>query len=287
MLNRGEAAKYATSVFHQNYNDFDIYVEDTAEGYTKIFANLIGRAMDCNVTLDRVFPLGPRSKVISAARHNLETKNLRKSIFLVDGDLHLLSGENENLPINIIVLPRYCIENFIYDEQALISILDEEAINLPLDKIREIFDYSGWLQRSINPLRELFIIFATAKKLKSSLKTVAHGYSNFCANKYGDIDCEKVKEFVNSLLSELILAYGEPAVTKAKSTILDRINKNICFVSTYVSAKDFSLPLLVLRLKAISSTKASNINLKMRFSKVCSTEPLAAVAVSIKKILAQ
>lgn len=287
MLNRGEAAKYATSVFHQNYNDFDVYVEDTAEGYTKIFANLLSRTMNSNVVLDRVFPLGPRSNVISAARRNLEAINSRKAVFLIDGDLHLLSGETEELPTNIITLPRYCIENFLYDEQALISILDEETNNLTTDKIREKFDYSGWLQRSMNPLRELFIIFAIAKQLKSNLRTVSHGHSIFCADKYGEIDCSKVALFTDDLLSKLIATYGESAVAKAKSNILEKINENICFISTYVSAKDFSLPLLVIRLKSISGSKAPNINLKMRFSKVCNIDPLISVAISIKKILSK
>jgi Protein of unknown function (DUF4435) len=277
MLDRGEPAKYAASVFYQLYNDFDIYVEDTAEGYVKIFANLLGRAINSNVTLDRVFPLGPRSVVISAARVNLESATSRKAVFLVDGDLHLLSGETEELPNNTIVLPRYCIENFLYDEQALISVLDEEAPNLSVEKIREKFDYSGWLQRSSNPLRKLFIVFATAKHLKSSLKTVGHSYSKFCANNFGEIDCAKASTFAELLFAELVSVHGELAVTEARSTVLARINGDLCFISTYVSAKDFSLPLLVIRMKSISGTKTSNINLKMRFSKVCSVESLSSV----------
>ncbi|NWE37420.1 hypothetical protein, partial [Pseudomonas gingeri] len=66
-MERSAAAKYAASVFYEGFNDFDIYVEDTAPGYTKIFASILSRAISNNVTLEKIFALGERSNVLDAA----------------------------------------------------------------------------------------------------------------------------------------------------------------------------------------------------------------------------
>ena len=210
--------------------------------------------------------------------------NSRKAVFLIDGDLNLLAGENEVLPPNTVCLPRYCIENFLYDEQTLIDIIDEEIPNRSINEIRQSLDYSGWLIRSLEPLKKLFIAFAVARRLGSGLKTVSSGYSSVCLNGTGEIDLHKVDNTVNSMIHNLNSTYGNENVNKAMAFVIEQINNDVCFVSTYVSAKDYSLPLLIIRLRSICGTKAPNINLKMRFSKKCNPDSLASVAESIKKI---
>ena len=41
MLERRSSAKVAKSVFYEDFNDIDIYIEDTAPGYRKIFKELL------------------------------------------------------------------------------------------------------------------------------------------------------------------------------------------------------------------------------------------------------
>ncbi|MBH8765645.1 hypothetical protein I5J57_24485 [Pseudomonas aeruginosa] len=93
MLERSPAARVAMAAFFTQYNDLDVYIEDTAEGYTKIFANVLSRAMSANISLDRVFPLGERRRVIDAARRELESNVERRAVYIVDGDLYLMCGE--------------------------------------------------------------------------------------------------------------------------------------------------------------------------------------------------
>ena len=285
MLNRGEAAKYATPVFYQTYNDFDVYIEDTAQGYAKIFADLLSRCMGSSVSLERVFPLGARLTVIAAAERELQIINSRKSVFLVDGDLGLLTGEINPLPQNVVSLPRCCIENFLYDEESIVSVIDEESINLTANQIKDKFDYTGWMERALPPLRELFIVFATARKLGAGIQSVSLGYSSICAGKNGEVDSEKAKKLSDSIILALNKNYGNKKTEEAYLFVNEKINCSSCFLSTYVSAKDFLLPLLVIRLKRICASKASNINLKMRLAKRCSIEPLVSVAKQIKEII--
>lgn len=285
MLERSHAAKHAAPIFFHNYNDFDVYVEDTAIGYAKIFANLLSRAIDKNVTLERVFPLGGRLEVISEARKTISKAPPRKSIFIVDGDLFLLTGEIEQLPPNVITLPRYCIENFLFDEEALISIIDEETHDISNAEIKQRLDYSGWLSRSLEPLKSLFTIYAICQKLDSGIKTVSCGHSKICLNNDGDIDHEKVKNAIDEIKETLVEIFGIEKFQETEKSIIEKIDYGLCFISTYVSAKDYSLPLLLIRLRKISGTKSSNINLKLRFSKKCDISPLKEVGKKASEIL--
>ncbi|MFA1686641.1 DUF4435 domain-containing protein [Achromobacter dolens] len=286
MLERTEAAKYAMTVFHENYNDFDVYIEDTAPGYQKIFASLLNRAMGSNVTIERVFPLGSRNTVIeTAARELMGEVARRPAVYLVDGDLYLLAGEIQDLPNNVVVLPRYCVENFLIEENALALIMDDEVPADTIEKLRNQFDYHGWLSRAETPLRELFIVFAIAHKLKSGIQTVCRGYASICADETGEIDQDKVWAICSEITELLTSQFGENNVSQARSEVESAINRSKCFVSTYVSAKDYSLPLLLTRLRSVTKTKAPNVNLKMRFSRICSTDPLREVVDAIKKIV--
>ncbi len=286
MLERTDAAKYAMTVFHENYNDFDIYIEDTAPGYQKIFALLLNRAMGDNVTIERVFPLGSRSTVIeTASRELIGEAPRRPAVYLVDGDLYLLMGELQDLPDNVVVLPRYCIENFMIEENALALVMDDEVPVDTIEKLRNQFDYQGWLNRAEAPLRELFIIFAIAHKLQSGIQTVCRGHTSICADATGEIDQDKVRSICSEITDELITQFGADHISHARDEIEGAINRSKCFVSTYVSAKDFSLPLLIARLRSVTRTKAPNINLKMRFSRICDTDPLREVVDAINKIV--
>lgn len=286
MLERNEAAKYAMTVFHESYNDFDIYIEDTAPGYPKIFASLLNRAMGDNVTIERVFPLGGRAAVINAAlRERSDGAARRPAVFLVDGDLYLLSGETQDLPDNVVVLPRYCVENFLIEESALALIMDDEVPVETIESLRQKLDYSGWLGRAQEPLRELFIVFAIAHKLQSGIKTVCRGHTSICADETGEINKDKVRDICAEITDQLNALFGPERISQARSEVEQAINESQCFVSTYVSAKDFSLPLLITRLRSITKTRAPNLNLKMRFSRACSTDPLREVAQAINRIV--
>ncbi|WP_337058660.1 DUF4435 domain-containing protein [Pseudomonas sp. USHLN015] len=285
MLTRSSAAKYATSVFFEDRNDLDIFIEDTAPGYSKIFANLLSRAMSSNISLERVYPLGSRNVVIEAAKKSISSPRNRDSVYIIDGDLYLLCGEQEELPPNVISLPRYCIENFLIEEEAIASIMDEENHDLDIQRLKDLFDYSSWLNNSKPALRELFIVFAIAHKLQSGIATVSRSYKAICLNEKGDIDNAKVKNICTDILTNLKQRFGEDSVIKTESEILAAIDNDDCFLKRYVSAKDFSLPLLTLRMKSITKSKAPNLSIKIRFSQRCDVSPVKSIVYRISKII--
>jgi len=285
MLERSSAAKFAVSIFYESFNDFDVYIEDTAPGYAKIFSSILSRAMDGGVALEKVFPLGDRNVVIAAARKRLQNQNNRCAVFIVDGDLYLLAGEREELPENLVVLPRYCIENFLFDEEVLVSIMDEEHCSLTAEVLARQLDYSGWLNRSREALTLIFRAFAIAHKLHAEIPTVSRGYKSVCMNGSGELSLEKARAIEKEIIDALVADKGLPAVEEAISFVESKINHDECFVTTYVSAKDFVLPLMLVRMRALLDSNAKNVSLKIRMSNKCSTGPFNGVVRSIRNIL--
>ncbi|WP_116886310.1 DUF4435 domain-containing protein [Pseudomonas syringae] len=284
-MERSKAAKFATSVFYEGYNDFDIYTEDTAPGYPKIIAAMFSRAMASTILLDKVFPLGQRNDVISAAKKRLLSGISRPAVYIVDGDLYLLAGEREALPNNVVVLPRYCIENFMLDELAMVEVLDEEHCSLPSEELKRQFDYAGWIERSTRPLASLFRAFAAAHYLRSSVSTVARGYGTVCSGASGDVDDAKCAAIEAQVLTELVSYHGELVVRQALEFVDSNVCSDKCFITTYVSAKDFTLPLVILKMKSVAPIKVLHISLKMRIARKCDVTPFSEVVKQIGTVV--
>lgn len=277
MLERSDNAKIGASAFFDNYNDINVFIEDTAFGYAKIFARIISRAMSQNIAIDRVFPLGGRAQVLAEARNNTTNPSKKPSIYIIDGDLYLLCGSEDTIPENTIELPRYCIENFLMDENALIQLADEESPQTDIENIRSKLSYIEWIESTKQLFQELFIMYATAHKLQSGIPTVSRGYKAICAGEEGVVDPRKVQKICNEIKNKLLEQHSTNDVEIAMQGIRDTINLNDCFIKRYVSAKDYSLPLLLMRFRTITKSKAPNINLKLRLSTKVDVAELAEV----------
>ncbi|WP_433861242.1 DUF4435 domain-containing protein [Pseudomonas thivervalensis] len=284
-LTRRSSGKFAASVFYEGYNDFDIYIEDTAEGYPKIFSFVLSRLLPATVTLEKIFPLGDRGQVVEAARRETRQNNPRSSVYIVDGDLYLLAGETVQLPPNVIVLPRYCIENFLIDEQAFLQVMNEESAGLNIEKIQKTFDFEGWVGRSKPILRELFEMFAISHKLQSGIPTISRGYKSICKDETGEVDAGKAASIMSEIESALIQEHGVEAVESARIYIRQNINCDSCFLKTYVSGKDFLFPLLFVRMRFITSSRTANLFIKIRMSRWCALEPLSDFGRQVMQVL--
>ncbi|NIJ67652.1 DUF4435 domain-containing protein [Xanthomonas sp. 60] len=283
---RNVAARYAEAIFHRNYNDVDVYIEDTADGYRKIFSTMLGRALsDQRVSIDRVFPLGGRSEVIAAANKEASAGSA-DSIFIVDGDLYLLTGE-EPPPDNVCVLPVYCIENFLIDEPAILQIMFEESPELSLEEIQDLYGYVNWRNESTSGLALLFHWFAVSHLLQSGLPTVSRAYKSVCKNQAGDVDYDKVNSIAYEIEGALRQRFGDTIVDEAWAKISSSVETRICFISKYVSAKDFTLPLLICRMRNVTGSKSSNLNIKVRLSGLCSVDGLRAISDRVRSIQAE
>ncbi|KAB7711055.1 DUF4435 domain-containing protein [Plesiomonas shigelloides] len=193
---RSVKASSAKSVFFEDDNDIDIYIEDTAFGYSKLFTILFSRVFEGKYNVRKVFPLGGRDAVIG--EHSANNSD-RPSLFIVDGDLLLLTGDDIDNTNGLYKFPYYCVENILCDHESLLTVMDEEEAEKDISQIKSLFNYKQWLSHNKNKLFLLFVEYGISKTLNPTEPTVAFKVSELVSCNKGNIDKSKLRKRIHSL----------------------------------------------------------------------------------------
>lgn len=271
---RSLQAKSAKSVFFQKENDIDIYIEDTAFGYEKLFTILLSRIFKDKYRIKKVFPLGGRGEVIN---HHSNESSKRPFLYIIDGDLFLLTGDTVESQQGLYRLPCYCIENILCDHESIIEVLDEEESSRNIQDLRDSFNYQDWELRNKDKLFKLFIEYAISKLLNPQKKTVAFKVSNLVSCDKGVIDDTKLQCRIDDIKSSIISGSSQEIYNSTRARVLSSFeNLSITELST-VSGKDYLFPLLKTRAKSTVKTKIPDINFKQRIAKRCDLNSILEV----------
>lgn len=276
MLKWPERAKAAIRKLFEPLQDIDVYVEDSND--EAFYRALLNYATNGQIKIARVFSLGGRRAVIDAAAAH--DQNLRRALFIVDGDLPWVSGESAPVIVGLHRHDAYCVENLLLCEKALSSIVSQEIL-VTEDQAAERLAFSQWQQQITQPLVELFAAFATVYQFSPSVPTVSQGVGVMCVKRRGqkihELDPEKVRKARDHAL----------AAAAATSTLADvsaryaQVHSRIAALPNSlhaVSGKDFLLPLLDFHLQSIGC-RVKRKSLRIRLA--CAGEaarfsPLAA-----------
>jgi len=276
MLKRSPKAKRNKASFYHEYNSIDIFIEDTAVGYKKLFTKLLSRILSSSHIVSDVFPLGGRIEVISACEADQLRRN-RARLYIIDGDLYLLTGENLNLK-GLYVLPRYCIENHLLCISALLSIMEEEDPERDLIALEGLLDFTGWVDSVKNDLLSLFIEYGVAKSIAPHLQTVKYGYKNLISGNSGDVDRDKVNTRIHTLRQQIIDHAGQNKYDAERERIGAMVTFDYDSFIKYISAKDILMPLLMMRIKKHVKITSPNLTLKHRISNICDIDSFGDVS---------
>ncbi|ENB1604161.1 DUF4435 domain-containing protein [Vibrio parahaemolyticus] len=264
-LERSTVARSAKSVFFEDVNDIDIFVEDTAIGYEKLLTLVFSKRFEGKYNVGKVFPLGSRKEVVKTYKADIE-KIARPTLYVVDGDLFILSGDTVTNNIGFYKLPFYCFENLICKVQPILEVLNEEDNILYLDELKEKFNYSQWENDNINLLFSLFIVYAATMVLKPSVQTVGYEVKNLVADGKGNISEIKLNRRIEELKSVLIDEFGEDCYHKVVDEIHTRFTESGYSKLDVISGKDYIFPLLKVRIRSTVKTSMTDLNLKMRLA---------------------
>lgn len=252
MLSHAPRGLRAKSVFFEQFNDIDVFVEDASRETKKLFARLLSRVLGEHVKLDCVFPLGPRDAVLEACEGD-QAPGGRRRVYVIDADLDLCCCQPAPALVRLYRLPRYNIENFLIDEMAASAIIARESDSMDEEAAKRQLDFDQWTTRNAAPLKRLFIAFAAARALAPRLKTVGIGYSRLVSDDSGNVDPLKIE----SLITELRLAVdalhtgGDFDSEMARLNEVHQLKGDVDFMLHYVSGKHYLLPLLRLRMNVI------------------------------------
>lgn len=267
-IERALSARKAKSVFYEDFNDIDIFIEDTTIGYKKIFKEILIRAFGNTLTIDQIFPLGGRSEVVEQCKKHQTNK--RKQLYIIDGDLNLINGiQNEELN-GLYILPRYCIENYLLDENALIYIIEEEDPELKFETIKEKLGFKEWVNTHDSLLINLFTYYGLCFRYLPQERTVKFKVSQLC-NQPGIICETKIKCRVEDLKIKLEEQIGKSKLEEELSIIQQRVNLSNSRMLKFVSGKDYLLPLLTSKILSFAKFPVGAnlpIPVKVRLSKL-------------------
>jgi hypothetical protein len=265
MLERRIAAKSASSLFYEEYNDVDIYIEDTAVGYRKIFKELLNKALGSKFSIAQVFPIGTRNEVIAECEKNQEPAD-RKRVYIVDGDFYLLNGGDREDLKGLFVLPRYCIENYFFNEDAIAQTAYEEEAEMEIDDILRGIDFNHWLNENEKTLLELFIVYAICFKHIPSEQTISFKVTKLCSSNSGIVCPDKINLRITELRNKLIAFFGEERLELEIGIIKEKIKSKDKKLLRFVSGKDYLLPLMIARLQSFLKFSPNSTTLRIRLA---------------------
>lgn len=283
MISLSNEALRLTSTFLSYRNDIDIYTEDNdkdKEFYKVLFKRLIRN----DIVINDVTPLGSKDQVIK--RCEVEPENGRKKIFIVDGDVLIIHGENIPAMNNLFVLDAYCIENFLFDKDTVIHFIYLNCATKSKDKIELELEYENWLKEYSDRFVELFIHFALSNFFGCY-------FTLFNAQKYHVRNQDKyvfspelVNQDILNLKTEILKIASEEEFNKKYLELKSQWTCCSTTLATIVSGKDYLIPILLLKTTEFKKSRALPTLEEIKFSlaQYSSLERLSALKTKIESL---
>ena len=189
--------KEISATFIQYRNDILIFTEDNdadKEFYVQFYQRLLEGT---GIRLSDVTQLGSCREVEAA--YLRETDFTTPKLYVVDGDVQILYSPKEEKP-NFFPLQRYCIENYLVDENALVETLYFFLGKYKKEKIKELLAYDTSMNQMATKIIPLFYYFSilTEFNLPFTLSTV-HRFFN---KTFLDTEIQKVIQNMHNMLLE-------------------------------------------------------------------------------------
>lgn len=187
--------KEISATFIQYRNDILIFTEDNdadKEFYVQFYQCLLEGT---DIRLNDVTQLGSCREVEAA--YLRETDFTTPKLYVVDGDIQLLYSPKEEKP-NLFPLHRYCIENYLINENALVETLYLFLGKFKKEKIKELLAYDTSMNRMAQKIIPLFYYFSilTEYDLPFTLSSV-HRYFQ---GTFLDNEIQKAKREMHRIL---------------------------------------------------------------------------------------
>lgn len=271
-------------IFFRYKNTVDVFVEDNYD--EEFYKVLINRVFDSTGhTINKLISLGGRTNVIEACRSDQSIRDVKR-VYIVDGDLGIVAeSEKENLNY-LFELDKYCIENYLLQEDPLIEIIHDNILT-DKEKIKRILGFEKWLETISGDLIELFIHYGLCRKVIPTTPTISLGVGNLCCqkSKISVLDSQKCLDRIEYLKSELLKEISEEDYLKEVAKLRVKWPPSVEVLLKIVSAKDYLLPLTEFRLHKFKSIKSFSLrrdSLRIRLAKLIDIKELTRIRTVIK-----
>lgn len=205
----------AQSIFYTQFNDVSFYVED--EDQENLYFRILKKLFP-GLRIDKIFPLGGKPRCIEHAKKGTSG---RVSVYILDKDFDDLLGLILSKP-NIFYLERYCVENFLFEEEALIKFVISEKPRLKERDIKRKLGFEELMKSISSDLQELFLLFFVVQKFTlPGLANTSQNVERFCTDNDPSHVCSKKVDEYSGRVQETF----EKAYPRRKFRVALRRNK--------------------------------------------------------------
>lgn len=282
MLSYPIRAKIAIVRLFKPYNDIDVYVEDTT--CRAMYEVLLSRMLQGKAKLRRVFQAGGRNKVLDEAKKYTNDKS-RSRIFIIDGDIDLLTGNRLSLKENIYCLEVYCSENLLLSKSAFVEVAYESDTNKSRNECERAVEYDALINEIETDILPLFKVYAIAEIFKTELnewqqkqissvdlRTVIIKVEKYCIkakNVEIKLSNDKLNNKMNELSKYIISAVGKQKYDETMIAI-DKVIKKYRNDNVHlISGKTYVLPLFWHRMKMRLAYKGTSNQFRVALARSC------------------
>lgn len=156
----------ARDIFFDSFNDVNFYVEDIDQ--ENLYHLILSRLFP-EIKISQIFPLGGKAPVINHAMDPVNQPNAHRSIYIVDKDFDDLLGHVIQRD-NLFYLSKYCIENFLLEEAAVIEVAVEAQPKTSRQVHARTLLFSEYMRETIEKVTPLFKLFFVVQRLNLGLK---------------------------------------------------------------------------------------------------------------------
>lgn len=243
--------------------DIDIYVEDT--GDEAFYGLLLQTVTPPTIRIEKVVALGGRSKVTEAAR---TYSSSRPALFLVDGDLPWVRGEDAPQIDRLFQWDAYCIENLLIREKALAVYVSDETCTT-LEDARRSLKFVDWTAE-VAPLVELFVVYACLNLLAPAEPTVSRGIGVLLDQRRKKSTPKLAITRVRTEIARCRTLAIQAAGAETAKAVEERVAKRVGDLEDplmAVSGKDHLMPLIEFHIRAITGTPVRRASLRFRLAR--------------------
>lgn len=246
MLRYSSAAKEALTKFYAFYNEANIYVED--EDDEVFYEELLKKVVGDLIRITRVFGVGGKGNLVKKMQEFTGSSAQTNEFFIADGDFDRILNRLLPTTDRLHVLDEYCIENFLFEEDAVCSIVQEEKPLRTFEQWKAKLSFSKWLEETIDGLSPLFACFIFIQKNGLDIQNVKIGIGKFISDGTSPrLDKKKIDEYIASVSSQKPVN-GRMEFEKEMLKIIQMMGDNWQTRKRNICGKEYLMPLLFLKL---------------------------------------
>ena len=248
IIRRSIESQVTSQLFFSQEVDITVFVEDKDESgrNQKFYQILLSRVFEHKAI--RVNNMGGRSQVVKA--HGDHCNNpCGSALFIIDGDYHILHSPNKKYAKGLYQLKKYCIENYLIDENAIVEVIYYSHSMLTLDDVRNKLGFQEWVDSNDRIACDLYTIYAICdilrlKRVKTSKRTI----QEYNPSDDGILDASKVQSLIASINSALNKNYCNHKIQAIRKEVESSMKLNNYRMLDICSGKSLLIPLLFKRI---------------------------------------